>query len=82
MRYSVAIVAIARNEGQYINEWIEYHASLGFDHFYIFDNSFGNEERLSQSISDKNKKLVSIIPAYNKPNFQKQSYGIAYNKFG
>lgn len=39
MQYSVAIVAIARNEGEYINEWIEYHHALSFEHFYIFDNS-------------------------------------------
>ena len=81
MRHSVAIVAIARNESQYINEWIEYHAALGFDHFYIYDNSFGSEERLSKSISEGNKPLVSIIPAYNKLAFQKQAYGIAYGKF-
>jgi len=31
-----AIVATARWEEQNIAEWIEYHRSIGFDHFYIY----------------------------------------------
>lgn len=35
----VAIVAIAKNEGPFIEEWIAYHRLLGVDHFFIYDNS-------------------------------------------
>jgi hypothetical protein len=31
-----ALVATARWEEQHIVEWIEYHRSIGFDHFYIY----------------------------------------------
>jgi len=31
----LSIVAIVRNEGTYIKEWIEYHRMLGVEHFYI-----------------------------------------------
>ena len=46
MRKSIAIVAIARKENAYINTWIQYHRELGIDHFYVYDNSHGDEERL------------------------------------
>jgi len=46
MRKSIAIVAIARKENAYINAWIKYHMELGIDHFYVYDNSHGDEERL------------------------------------
>ncbi|MHB8283733.1 MAG: glycosyltransferase family 92 protein [Caulobacteraceae bacterium] len=32
------IVAIAKNEGEYLLEWIAHHQAIGVDHFIIFDN--------------------------------------------
>lgn len=37
-KYSLAIVCIAKNEGAYIKEWIEYHLLQGIEQFYIYDN--------------------------------------------
>jgi hypothetical protein len=34
----LTIVAIVRNEAQYIAEWIEYHLLLGVEKIYIYDN--------------------------------------------
>lgn len=34
----LSIVAIAKNEGAYFKEWIEYHRLVGVDKFYIYDN--------------------------------------------
>ena len=39
-KYSVSIVAIAKNEGIYFKEWIEYHKLIGIEHFYIYNNEF------------------------------------------
>ncbi len=36
--YDLAIVAIMKNEGPYIKEWLDYHLLAGVDHFYIYDN--------------------------------------------
>jgi len=32
------IVAIAKMEERYIQEWVEYHLALGFKHVYLYDN--------------------------------------------
>ena len=37
-RYYLAICAIAKNEGAYFPEWIEWHKKLGVEKFYIYDN--------------------------------------------
>jgi hypothetical protein len=37
-KYKLSIAAIAKNEGVYIKEWIEYHVLVGVEHFYIYDN--------------------------------------------
>lgn len=81
MEYSVAIVAIARLENPYINEWIEYHHKLGFDHFYVYDNSFGTEEHIDKVITHENAEVTTIIPAYNKVAYQKLAYTDAYKRF-
>lgn len=36
----VALVCIAKNEDKYIQEWIDYHLKLGFDHIYVYQNNW------------------------------------------
>ncbi|MBS0640562.1 MAG: glycosyltransferase family 2 protein [Proteobacteria bacterium] len=37
-RHKFSLVACARWEEAYIQEWIEYHQSIGFDHIYLYSN--------------------------------------------
>jgi len=37
-RYHLAVCAIAKNEGLYFKEWIEWHRRMGVEKFYIYDN--------------------------------------------
>lgn len=34
----LTLAAIAKNEGQYIEEWLAHHSIIGFDHIVIMDN--------------------------------------------
>lgn len=36
--YYLSVCAIAKNEGPYIKEWIEWHRKMGVEKFYIYDN--------------------------------------------
>ena len=61
----VALVCIAKNEDNYIKEWVEYHLKLGFDHIFIYENDW-KCKLLHPNITKipfpgKNKQLV----AYN-----------------
>lgn len=45
-----AIVCIAKNEDNYIDEWIKYHTKLGFDYVYVYQNDWryaGDKSRFS-----------------------------------
>ncbi|MDR0449401.1 MAG: glycosyltransferase family 92 protein [Rickettsiales bacterium] len=44
-RYKLSITAIAKNEGAYFKEWIEYHRMLGVEKFYIYDNESTDNTR-------------------------------------
>ncbi len=37
-KYYLAVCAIAKNEGPYFREWIEWHRAAGVEKFYIYDN--------------------------------------------
>ena len=37
-KYYLSICAIAKNEGPYFKEWIEWHRKQGVEKFYIYDN--------------------------------------------
>lgn len=37
-RYYLTVCAIAKNEGSYFKEWIEWHRAKGVEKFYIYDN--------------------------------------------
>ncbi|WP_051650275.1 glycosyltransferase family 92 protein [Selenomonas sp. AB3002] len=36
--HEMAVVAILKNEGNYIKEWLDYHMSAGVTKFYLYDN--------------------------------------------
>ena len=41
--HNLVIVAILKNEGHYIKEWLDYHLLAGVDHFYLYDNDSTDE---------------------------------------
>ena len=36
--YDLAIVAIFKDEGHYLKEWLDYHLLAGVEHFYLYNN--------------------------------------------
>ncbi len=43
--YYLAVCAIAKNEGPYFREWIEWHLKQGVEKFYIYDNESSDNTR-------------------------------------
>lgn len=53
-KYYLAVCAIAKNEGPYFREWIEWHRRQGVEKFYIYDNEStdGTREVLAPYIEE------------------------------
>ena len=63
--YDLAVVAIIKNEGAYLKEWLDYHLLAGVDHFYLFDNdSPDNQAEVAAPYVEAG--LVDYIPAPGK----------------
>lgn len=67
----VALVCIAKNEDNYIEEWISYHLKLGFDHIFIYENNW--------SCNLKNE-FITKIP-FNGSTKQLQAYNNFIQKY-
>lgn len=59
-KHFLAVCIMVRNEGPYIEEWIEFHRMMGVDHFFIYDNGSndGTVELLSSYVDEG---LVTLV---------------------
>ncbi len=66
MTDSIALFACAKNEHNYITEWIYYHLKIGFDHIYICDTSDDNN---MSSCTFKSDPRITLLhePLHGKP---------------
>lgn len=56
---TIVLCVIAKHEQLYIDEWIQYHLYLGFDHIYIYDNEEGNPLK---KLTNQYPSKVTVIP--------------------
>ena len=80
-KYNIAMTCIAKNEGDYFREWIEYHKLIGVEHFYVYNNN--TEDNTKEILQEYiNKGLVTWIdwPEVSK-NAQDNAYRDAVAKF-
>lgn len=75
---NLAIVAILKNEGSYILEWVEYHRSIGFQKFFLYNNDSTDnvEELLAPYV---HAGIVELIPWAGQAR-QMDAYNDALNK--
>lgn len=75
-----AICCIAKCENRYLEEWVDYHLSLGFSHIFIYDNNNPDGEQIIPSVSGNEK--VTIIDCRGKKAYQNIAYTEFYKTFG
>lgn len=76
----IALIAICKNESEYILEWIAFHKAIGIDHIYIYDN--GSTDSTVELIQSKfSDDFITII---NFPGIKMQypAYNDAINNYG
>lgn len=73
---TVALVAIAKNEGRFLTEWLAYHLRLGFDRIFVYDNESNDDSaRILDSLAEEYP--VKRIPWLSEP--KKSPQIAAYN---
>ncbi|MCP1548838.1 MULTISPECIES: glycosyltransferase family 2 protein [Methylorubrum] len=58
---AVTLVAIARNEGPYLVEWLAHHLAVGFDRIVVYDNESQDDTRaLFKALSPRDLRLRRV----------------------
>jgi hypothetical protein len=52
-QFNTSICLIIKDENEYINEWLDWHIKIGFEHFYIYDN--GSKITIESSVKEEYK---------------------------
>ena len=60
LKYEVSLCLIFKDEGRFLKEWLDYHITIGVDHFYLYDNNSIDDYRsVVQPYIDKG--IVTLI---------------------
>lgn len=57
--YNTAICLLIKDENAYINEWLQWHISQGFEHFFIYDN--GSKVPIRDSVFPEYVPLCTFV---------------------
>lgn len=63
----LAIVAICKNEGEYILEWLAFHKLIGVNHVILYDND-SSDDMINLVQSHFSKDFVTILPIHGQKN--------------
>ena len=79
MKYRISLCLIFKNEAPFLKEWIDYHRTIGIDHFYLYNNnSTDNYNEVLKDYLDQG--LVTLIEfPYN--HAQMRAYEHCYETF-
>lgn len=83
-KYMLAIMAIFKNESEYMKEWLDHHINQGISHFYLYSN----DENMDKYDYLKNyDQLITIIPWTDQINdtistIQRKAYSHCVKNYG
>lgn len=71
----VNLVAVAKNEARYIQEWCEYHKKLGFNEIIVYDNSGNGDLKSYDNITVYDAPGERIQLQAYQDSLSKMTYG-------
>lgn len=69
-KYEVSGVLLVKDENEYLDEWFDENVKIGFQHFYVYDNSDDN----SVYIPTRYKDMTTVIPFQAVRHLQYECY--------
>lgn len=79
-KYSLGIVAIAKNESEYIREWVAFHKLVGVSVIFLYDNE--STDNMKECISDYIDSGYVVYQKIEGKNRQYDAYNDALFRYG
>jgi len=86
-KYFITLVAIFKNENDYLEEWLDFYVKQGIDQFYMFDNNDNaGHDKITNKIFEKYKDKITHIIWNNVKTegghtVQRQAYQKCYDTY-
>ena len=74
-----AVILLIKHENRYLQEWIDWHLALGFDHMYIYDN--GTAEKVTEVTEQYDSAVQEKITVIDWSGHHNHIQQDAYNHF-
>lgn len=68
--HDLSICLIIRDEGDYLQEWLDWHVNAGVEHFYIYDN--GSRPPITEFVPEQYRDYCTVLQAPEM--FQVEAY--------
>jgi len=77
--YDLAIVAIFKDEGKYLKEWLDYHLLAGVEHFYLYNND--STDNYAEVLAPYVEKNLVTLKNFSGRMMQSSAYNDAIEKY-
>ncbi len=77
--YELSVVALMKDEGPYLKEWLDFHILVGVQHFYLYDNG-STDDTMDVLAPYIQRGLIDLIP-WPGQSVQNAVYIDAINRF-
>jgi len=78
-KYNVCVCALFKNEGKFLEEWIEYHLVVGVDCFYLYNNN--SDDHYLDILDPYIKRGIVVLVDWPHDHAQMSAYKDCYTKF-
>lgn len=79
MKYEVSLCLIFKNEAKFLKEWLDYHITVGVDHFYLYNNN-SDDNYLDVIQTYMEEGLVTLVDWPDK-NSQFKAYKHCFENY-
>lgn len=79
MKYRISLCLIFKNEAPFLKEWLDYHLSIGVDHFYLYNNN--SDDNFKEILDAYVQKGVVTLIDWPEPNSQFKCYKNCYDTY-
>ena len=77
--HDLAVVAIFKDEGKYLKEWLDYHLLAGVEHFYLYNN--GSSDDYKEILAPYVEKNLVTLADFPGKAMQYPAYNDAIEKY-
>ena len=78
-KYYSAVILLIKDENRYLQEWLDWHLALGFDHIYIYDN--GEKDHVQDIVDLYTAEVQQKITVIDWTGHHEHIQQDAYNHF-